>query len=748
MQKSSFLLLLSLVALNATQIKSINFEGLKQISPSTAANMTGLKIGDTITGDNTNQAIINLFEQGFFDDAYIEENGGNLTFHVQEKPIIAKIDVEGVVTNDKKAINEIIGLKKGQTYDKVAIARVKERIKQYYQVKGYFDTVVEVDAKPINKDSSALHLTAIVNRGENIIIEKINLVGAKKLGYSNFEDKIVNKEREMLGWMWGFYDGGLKISELSNDSIRIKDEYLRKGYLDAYVSEPYLNVDRTNYRGDLTYYIQEGERYRVGQISIDAPSELGLNTAKIIRGFALESGDRFNIVRARKDVATLENLVADKGYAFVKVVPDIKQDKEKLTADIVYKIYPENKIKIRNVSISGNEKTADRVIRREMYLTEGNYFSATDLIDSQNALKRTGYFDEVEIEKIRVNDNELDLVVKVKEAPTGEITGGIGYGSSDGLLLNAGISDKNVFGSGMKGEFNIEKSDDSLSGAIGLTNPRIFDSQYMLGGKIYANDYDWNDYKEKSYGLSLTTGRMVGRYTNVGITYNLENSKIEGLNDFYKAAGYLNGKNVKSSITPFINFNNTDDYFIPRSGAIAGAAYEYAGVGGDIKYSRLSGNLNWYYGLRDYVDYDLIFRYKANAGVIFGADDTKLPVNYKQFLGGIRSIRGYESRSIPKQKICIDRSCRYIETGGKKSFNNSFELSFPLIDRLKMRLVTFYDYGMIGNDSFNEEKRSSTGAGIEWMTPIGPMQLFWTKPLRKKEYDETESFQFTIGSKF
>ena len=266
--------------------------------------------------------------------------------------------------------------------------------------------------------------------------------------------------------------------------------------------------------------------------------------------------------------------------------------------------------------------------------------------------------------------------------------------------------------------------------------------------KFYANDYDWNDYKEKSYGLSLTTGRMVGRYTNVGITYNLENSKIEGLNDFYKAAGYLNGKNVKSSITPFINFNNTDDYFIPRSGAIAGAAYEYAGVGGDIKYSRLSGNLNWYYGLRDYVDYDLIFRYKANAGVIFGADDTKLPVNYKQFLGGIRSIRGYESRSIPKQKICIDRSCRYIETGGKKSFNNSFELSFPLIDRLKMRLVTFYDYGMIGNDSFSEEKRSSTGAGIEWMTPIGPMQLVWPKPLRKKEYDETESFQFTIGSKF
>lgn len=748
MQKTTFLLLLSLGFLEAAQIRSISFEGLKQISPSVAAGMTGLQIGDTITGANTNRAILNLFEQGYFNDAYVEENNGNLVFHVKEKPIIAKLDIEGVVTNDKNQIMEVIELKKGQTYDKVTEARMKERVKQYYQVKGYFDTVVEVDEKALDPQKSALHLTTTVNRGESMIIDKINFVGADKLDYSDFKSKIENKEREALGFLWGFYDGKVKISEIGNDANKIKDEYLRKGYLDANVSDPYLHIDRSNYRGDLTYYIQEGERYRVGKVNIEAPSELGLDTADIINDFKLEEGDRFNIVWARRDAAKLENLVANMGYAFVKVMPDIRPNPSSLIADITYIIQPGNKIKIRNLQISGNEKTADRVIRREMYLTEGSYYSATDLADSQNALRRTGYFDEVEIEKYQVNENELDLLVRVKEAPTGEITGGIGYSSSDGLLLNAGVSDKNLFGSGMLGQFSIEKGNDSLSGSIGLTNPRIFDSPYTLGGRIYANKYDWNDYKESAYGFTVNMGRMLGRYTSAGISYNLERSKIEGLNEYYAVAGYLNGKGIKSSFSPYISFNNTDDYFIPRRGAIANLVYEYAGIGGNIKYSKLAGDLSWYYGLRDYIDYDLIFRYKARAGIIF-AKDNELPVNYKQFMGGMKSIRGYDNRSIPKNIVCINNNnCKYIETGGKKSFNNSFELSFPLIDRMKMRFVTFFDYGMIGDGSFNEEKRYSTGAGIEWMTPVGPLQLFWTKPLNKKPYDETESFQFTIGTRF
>lgn len=748
MKKTTYLaLFLANLAFGATAIKSVNFEGLKQISPLVAQNISGLKIGDAITGYNTNKAITNLFNQGYFDDVYITENNGNLIVHVKEKPIISKLDIEGVVTNDRTAMEQIIGLKLGQTYDKVALNQVKERVRQFYEVKGYFDTVVEIEEEFLDEDKSSLHLTVIVNRGEKITIKNVNLVGAKKLKYSDIRPAIANKQRETFGWMWGFDDGKLKTADLPNDPARIQNEYMKRGYLNATVSAPFVNTYMSNYTADLTYYITEGERFKVSEISIEAPQYLELDTKKIIKDLKLKSGKRFNADWIRRDIAKLENLVADKGYAYVEVNPDLKPDNENNTVKINYIIKPHSQIYVRNVTISGNEKTADSVVRREMYLTEGELYNRTDLVDSKNSLRRTGYFDDVEITENVVNDNEIDLNIDVKEAPTGSITGGIGYGSGDGLLLSASVSEKNIFGSGISGYVSAEKSDDQLSGAIGFTNPRIYNSEYSLSGQIYARDWDWDDYEEKAYGASATIGRKLGRYTSAYLTYEIEKSKINGLNAYYKKAGYQNGSNIKSSLIPSIVFNNTDDYYLPRSGIIASVSLDYSGLGGDIEYLKGNANFNWYFGMKDYIDWDLIFRYKAGAGYFF--DDKNLPVNKKLFLGGMRSVRGYDGRSIPKKKICLDNThCNYIETGGKQSFNNSFELSMPLIDRINMRFVTFFDYGMIGDDSWSESKRYSAGAGIEWRTPVGPLQLFWVKPLNKEDYDSTNSFEFTIGARF
>ncbi|VYT02132.1 outer membrane protein assembly factor BamA [Campylobacter ureolyticus] len=748
MKKTTYLaLFLANLAFGATAIKSVDFEGLKQISPLVAQNISGLKIGDAITGYNTNKAITNLFNQGYFDDIYITEKNGNLTIHVKEKPIISKLDIEGVVTNDRTAMEQIIGLKLGQTYDKVALNQVKERVRQFYEVKGYFDTVVEIEEEFLDEDKSSLHLTVIVNRGEKITIKNVNLVGAKKLKYSDIRPAISNKQRETFGWMWGFDDGKLKTADLPNDPARIQNEYMKRGYLNATVSAPFVNTYMSNYTADLTYYITEGERFKVSEISIEAPQYLELDTKKIIKDLKLRSGKRFNADWIRRDIAKLENLVADKGYAYVEVNPDLKPDNENNTVKINYIIKPHAQIYVRNVTISGNEKTADSVVRREMYLTEGELYNRTDLVDSKNSLRRTGYFDDVEITENVVNDNEIDLNIDVKEAPTGSITGGIGYGSGDGLLLSASVSEKNIFGSGISGYVSAEKSDDQLSGAIGFTNPRIYNSEYSLSGQIYARDWDWDDYEEKAYGASATIGRKLGRYTSAYLTYEIEKSKINGLNAYYEKAGYQNGSNIKSSLIPSIVFNNTDDYYLPRSGIIASASLDYSGLGGDIEYLKGNANFNWYFGMKDYIDWDLIFRYKAGAGYFF--DDKNLPVNKKLFLGGMRSVRGYDGRSIPKKKICLDDThCNYIETGGKQSFNNSFELSMPLIDRINMRFVTFFDYGMIGDDSWSESKRYSTGAGIEWRTPVGPLQLFWVKPLNKEDYDSTNSFEFTIGARF
>ena len=756
MKKSVFLLLLGAVLANAEQITSINFKGLVHLSPETAKEIMGLKVGDELNVDSTDRAIAKLFRQGYFDDIYIENKGGDVTVTVKEKPSIARIDIKGVVTNDKTAIDGLINIKQGNMYDELAIERAKERIRQYYESKGYFDTVIDVTKEPVAGNESSLFVTMNINRGENIIIENVNLVGAKLFDYGDIEPVVANKEREFMGWMWGRNDGKVKLFELPNDPARIQDKYYQKGYLDATVSNPYLNAYMDNYTADLTYYVTEGEQYRVFSVDIEAPEFLELDKEKILKDFRLESGDVMNSARLRQDIKKLDDMVADKGYAFVRINPKTEKNVEDKTVSIVYEVVPDEKVYIRNVQISGNDRTVDRVVRRELYLTEGNLYSRTDLQDSKDALKRTSYFDEVEIEEQRVGANQVDLLVKVKEASTGSISGGIGYGSSDGLLLNASVSDTNVFGSGMKGVVSVDRSDNELSGQIGLTNPRLFDSEYSLGGTLYANDYSWNNYDEKSYGLNVVVGRKLTRNLSASLGYIIEQSRISGLSDVLKTVGYKDGKSLKSSLIPSITYNSTDDYYLPRTGIIASTSLEFAGVGGDEKFLKSRTNFNWYQGIREWVDYDLIFRFKSSFGKIW--DRGWVPINERLYLGGIRNLRGFESRTVsPKVKVS---SGSWYETGGDTSFNSSAELSFPLIERVKMRGVLFVDYGVIRGRIANVTapgivdyvdgriSRYSAGAGIEWVTPMGPLQLIFAKPLKKQDGDDTSTFEFTIGQRF
>jgi len=754
MKKSVFLLLLGAVLANAQQITSINFKGLVHLSPETAKEIMGLKVGDDLSGDSTDRAIAKLFRQGYFDDIYIENEGGDVTVTVKEKPSIARIDIKGVVTNDKTAIDGLINIKQGNMYDELAIERAKERIRQYYESKGYFDTIVDVTKEPVAGNESSLFVTMNINRGENIIIENVNLVGAKLFDYDDVEPVVANKEREFMGWMWGRNDGKVKLFELPNDPARIQDKYYQKGYLDATVSNPYLNAYMDNYTADLTYYVTEGEQYRVSSVDIEAPEFLELDKEKILKDFRLESGDVMNSARLRQDMKKLDDMVADKGYAFVRINPKTEKNVEDRTVSIVYEVVPDEKVYIRNVQISGNDRTVDRVVRRELYLTEGNLYSRTDLQDSKDALKRTSYFDEVEIEEQRVGANQVDLLVKVKEASTGSISGGIGYGSSDGLLLNASVSDTNVFGSGMKGVISVDRSDNELSGQIGLTNPRLFDSEYSLGGTLYANDYDWNNYDEKSYGLNLVLGRKLTRNLSASLGYIIEESRISGLSDVLKSVGYKDGKSIKSSLIPSITYNSTDDYYLPRTGIIASTSLEFAGVGGDEKFVKSRTNFNWYQGIREWVDYDLIFRFKSSFGKIW--DRGYIPINEKLYLGGIRNLRGFESRTVsPKVKAL---NGQWYETGGTISFNSSAELSFPIIERVKMRGVMFVDYGVIEGKHVQRRagyeyidgriSRYSAGVGIEWVTPMGPLQLIFAKPLNKQDSDDTSTFEFTIGQRF
>ncbi|MBZ7950106.1 outer membrane protein assembly factor BamA [Campylobacter molothri] len=723
----------------ATVIKEIKFSGLNHLSNTSALNITGLKIGEKLDLSKVNKAILNLYKQNYFDNIAVKENNGILNIIVTEKPSIAKITVTGIASNDRKQIESILGIKKGNLFDESSAKEACDRIKNYYEARSYFDTIVEYKTKTLN-NTDGLELEFIVNRGENIIINNVYLSGAKKLSYSNIEPAVINKEKEFMGWMWGRNDGKLKIFELNNDSARISDEYMKKGYLDVQVSAPYLKTYTDIYQADLTYFIKEGKPYKIKNISIENPLFEEKQNLKTIKNLRSSVGKIINIEDIRKDVKTLETQSADLGYAFVEVYPDIQKNDETHEATINFKVIPHEKVYIRNVIIANNSRTVDRVIRRELYITEGNLYNRTDLTESKNALKRTSYFDDVNIKEKKVDDTHIDLIVDVKEASTGAISGGIGYGSSDGLLLNASLSDTNIFGSGIKSSVSVDKSNDTLSGRISLLDPRVLDSQYSLGGTLYSNDYEWDNYSEKNYGFDITVGRQFARYYNVSLTYNLEQSDIYHLSPTLLRTGYDLGKSIKSSISPALSFNNTDDYYLPRSGIIASTSLEYAGIGGDQKFLSSSTRFNFYQGLQDYIGYDLIYRYKASFYKVWNRG--YLPINQRIYLGGIRSIRGFESRTVSPKNEWGD------EVGGTIAFANSVELSFPLIDRIKLRGSMFFDYGMIGRKNLDEIKRMSTGVGLEWITPIGPLQLIFAKPLNKKKGDDTSTFEFNLGTRF
>ncbi|MCR8708527.1 outer membrane protein assembly factor BamA [Campylobacter sp. RM5063] len=726
-------------SLCAATIKDIKFEGLSQLSKESAIAISKLKIGQKIDPASIDIAIKNLFDRNYFKDIVVEEKNGVLIFKVIEKPSIGKIDIQGIASNDRKQIESLVGLKPGILYDENSAKDAAEKIKLFYQAKGFYDTVVEIKDEKLS-NSSSLKLTFVVNRGENIIIEKVHLSGAKNLSYSDIEPAVANKQREALGWMWGFNDGKLKIFDLANDSSRISDVYLKEGYLDVSVSPAFLNTYTDTYQADLTYFINEGEVYKVKGIKIFNPIFSDEENEALANDLKLSVGKIVNIEKLREDIKTIETKTADLGYAFVQVIPDIQKDKENHEAMIIFKVIPNEKVYVRNVEISGNTKTVDRVIRRELYLTEGNLYNRTDLIDSRNALRRTAYFENVDIKEQRVDDTHIDLIVEVKEASTGAISGGIGYGTSDGILLSASLSDANILGSGMKGSVSIDKGDDTLSGRISLRNPRVNDSDYSLGGSLYSDRLEWDSYDERNYGFDISVGKTLGRYTSIDLTYNLEQSDIYHLSDRLIAQGYKLGKTYKSSITPSIVFNNTDDYYLPRSGFIASTSLEYAGLGGDQEFISSTTKFNYYQGLEEFIGWDLIYRYKASFYKVW--DQGYLPINEKLYLGGIGTIRGFDRRSVSPKNKWGD------ETGGTVAFANSVELSFPIFDRIKLRGSVFFDYGAIGESSLSQIQRWSTGVGFEWLTPLGALNLVFAKPFNTNSKDDLSKFEFMLGARF
>ncbi len=746
--KAATALLLSLPLFAAT-ITDIKFVGMVHISESIAKSMLKVEVGEELDRKQVDETIKTFFKQGYFTDIWADEENGVLTFHFVEKPIISKIKMSGWKESDKEVQDSLLQIKKGALYDEKRLLAAKKRIVAALSQEGKIDSVVEIETEYLDNGSVAVEFK--VNEGETIIIKEMQYSGNEGLEADTFEAQIANKQEQWMGWFWGRNDGKMQLAELGYDPLRIRDVYMQHGYLDAKIDEPFVRVDFDSYTAQMSYQFTEGDVYRVSGIVLSQSKQV-IDDAILREIVELEVQAPFNIKTFREDTDRIKTKIADLGYAFVQVVPDLRKDKEKKTVEVVFRVIPGEKVYIRNVIISGNGRTLDRIVRRELYLGPGERYNLTDLRDSKNALGRTGYFESSTIEEKRIDEKTMDLIVKIKEAPTGNIQLGGGYGSYGGILLSVGVNDRNIFGSGINVGVQLEHSQRTKNYSFNISNPRLNDSDFSGNFSVYKSVYEYNDYTVNSDGVTLGAGHRFTRFITGYLGYNYAAVSYDDIDPEYfvlnpQLVQYFESYN-KSSVTMSASFDNTDDYYLPRSGWLVSQSFEKAGIGADANFFKSRSTLNKYNGLEPYLGFDAIFRWKNR---YYAAADTGfLPQAEGFYMGGLGSVRGYESYSLP---YIIDGNGNAVRVSATQTASSNIEMSFPLVPKAKMRFSLFYDLGWIrtGRPELGDVPdmfRMGYGAGLEWFSPVGPLQLVFANPVNPDTKDKISHFEFTIGQRF
>lgn len=744
----SLILASVLVHASTQNVQSIQYDGMVHISETVAKRLNEVKVGaplDTVAVDKT---IKNFFDQGYFEDVWADENDGKVTFHFKEKPSISKIELKGYKDNDEEAKKTLLQIDKGSLYDEKRLEAAKKRIIDALSTDGKIDSVVEIETTKL--DNGSMQVAFIVNEGQEIIIKKIRYAGVVTQESDEFDSMIANKEEQFMGWFWGRNDGKMKVGELQYDPLRIRDFYMQRGFLDAKVDAPFVQVDFDHYTAQMDYTVFEGDVYRVSDILIFQDTQV-IADKDLMDAIRLEKNKPFNIKTFRDDADRIKTKIADLGYAYVQVQPDLKKDKEGKSVDVVYRIVPGKKVRIRNVVVAGNNRSLDRIVRRELFLAPGDLYSLSNLKDSRNAIGRTGYFESNTIEEKRIDDESMDLIVQTKEAPTGNIQLGGGYGSFGGILMSVAVSDRNIFGSGINVGVNLEKSQRTKNYAFNVSNPRLNDSDFSGNFAVKKSSTEYDSYTINSTGLSIGTGHRFNRYISGYVGYNYSQNNYTDVNntDINTTTTQIDSRYyanyTKSSVSVSATFDNTDDYYIPREGMTLSQSFEKAGLGGDTDFWTSKTSFGIYQGLQKLTDFDLILRYKARFN--YARNTGELPIAEKFYMGGIGSVRGYQSYSLsPTDGLDINGDP--FKIGGTQTFSNNLELSFPLVPEAKMRATAFVDYGMIGESSLTEIKRGGYGVSLEWFSPVGPLQLVFANPIGSKAGDDVAHFEFTIGQRF
>ncbi len=725
----------------SSKVIRILIEGNRRVEKDAILNQIQTKVGQPYTPKDVRTSIENIYKLGFFStievDLKEEPQGAVLTYRIQEKPAIRKIEYAGYKKIGLSDIKEVVKIKEYSIVDLNEIKETKEKILKLYEQKGFFLAQVKhrlvIDVKANEAD-----LVFQIEELDKVKIRKIQFMGNHVFSEDELKSVMQTKERGLFSWLTKTDNYQEEI--LKGDLEALTYFYHIKGYIQIKIDPPQVTISPDKKWIYVSIPIEEGDQYQVGMI--DYAGDLLFSKEDLGKEKKIEPNTQFNRDLLRQEVLRLADKYKDEGYAFANVNVRSNIHEKTKTVDLVFDFEKGQKVRIGNINISGNSQTRDKVIRRELTLQEGALYNETQLKKSIDKVRALGYFSEVTYTKPQGSSlNILDIDIEVKERSTGALTVGAGWSTVEGIVGNAQVSHNNLFGRGQNVALNAQLAGKSSTVfSLSFTEPYTLDTHWSSGFDAYNVKTHTLDFDEKKSGGDVRMGHPIGENMNAYGTYKLENISLDNI-----AAGredLIQGAGMISSVIGTFVYDARNNRFEPTKGYYDSLSCEFAGLGGDHHFVKPIFNSRFY--KPSFLDGT--FRVNFEMGALLRTTSKTPPTSERFYLGGVNSLRGYQPFSLGTKKI--DKNGKEVLIGGDRQIFSNVEYELPLVASMGVKGVLFYDVGSAFSGLDIGKVRQDVGFGFRWFSPFGPLRVEVGFPILPKAGEKKQVVQFAITPPF
>ncbi|WP_018985642.1 outer membrane protein assembly factor BamA [Methylophilus methylotrophus] len=744
-------------------ITDIRVEGLQRTEPGTVFNYLPMQVGDVMSDEKAAQAIKSLYATGFFKDVRIENEGDVLVVTVQERPSVTQIDFSGNKSFQTDKIKEglkQIGIAEGQIFDKSQLDRAEQEIKRQYLSQGKYSAEVKATASPLERNRVAIRFE--ITEGPAAKIRDINIVGNHLF---TTEDLRANFLLTTPNWMsWWNKDDQYSKQKLTADLEALRSFYMNQGYLEFSIDSTQVSISPDKRDVYITINLTEGEKYNISKTKL--AGDMLLPEEDLRKLINIQDGEVFNRQKVTDASKIINDKLGEEGYAFANVnaVPEI--NKQEHTVAFTFFIDPGRKVYVRRINVQGNTRTRDSVVRREMRQMESAWYAGDKIKRSKERIQRLNFFDSVELETPSVPgiNDQVDMNVTVAEKATGSVQFGAGLSSSDGVVLGFNVNQPNFLGTGNRVALQVNTSSFNTIYSLSYTDPYYTPDGISRGFDIYRRDVDTSrrnstqlnvgTYNSQSYGLGVRFGMPMSEmdFISAGLTLDLTEVELSDSSPIQYLRFCENSSGCSSNSIVFNagwTFDSRDNILFPRRGVLQRLSGDVSIPGLDLQYYKVSYQHSWYKDMGK--DFTLMLNGEAGYANSYGGKNYPFFKNF--YAGGVNSVRGFLNSSLGPRDINPSSGSDFA-VGGTKRFVGNVELFMPVpfvSQSNQFRLSAFVDGGGVygKDDSINSEYlRFSTGVGVTWVSPFGPLKLVLAKPLNEKDYDDTQVLQFQFGQQF